>query len=263
MITMDSMISLKSPGTYCLDVAIKDLLKNLSLQSFIEIGCGNGNLSKLLCQSGLKGCGVDVSAQAIAIAENKLKNFIDKQQYQLIHSSLLGLTENYQADLAISLMVMEHVDDDVDFLTRLSKLVKPSGYVMVGVPARKNKWSLEDDLVGHVRRYDREDLIALMKKIGLKDITCYSVSYPISNILLPIGNLYTRRTKAEMNKMFLESEIQTQLSGVRSIPYKTVFPIWYKLLLNSFTMLPLVWLQKLFYSSNLGLSLVARGRVQE
>ena len=79
---MDSMISLKSPGTYCLDVAIKDLLKNLSLQSFIEIGCGNGNLSKLLCQSGLKGCGVDVSAQAIAIAENKLKNFIDKQQYE-------------------------------------------------------------------------------------------------------------------------------------------------------------------------------------
>ena len=54
---------------------------------------------------------------------------------------------------------------------------------------------------------------------------------------------------------------QTELSGIREIPFKTVFPAWFRLILNRVTLYPLFILQRLFYRTNLGLTLLAVGRV--
>ena len=63
-----------------------------------------------------------------------------------------------RGEMAFSCMVMEHVPDDVGFVTKLCDAVEPGGAIAVFVPGRKDHWSFEDTTVGHLRRYDREDL---------------------------------------------------------------------------------------------------------
>jgi len=55
-------------------------------------------------------------------------------------------------DVGCALMVIEHLEDDVGFVRRLSSNVRRGGWVLIVVPAGVNKWTYEDDLVGHLRR---------------------------------------------------------------------------------------------------------------
>jgi hypothetical protein len=59
----------------------------------------------------------------------------------------------------------------------------------------------------------------------------------------------------------LQKSEQTLASGIREIPFKTVFPAPFKLVLNRWTMLPFVLLQRLFYRSSLGITVLACGRM--
>jgi hypothetical protein len=53
---------------------------------------------------------------------------------------------------------------------------------------------------------------------------------------------------------------QTKMSGIREIPLKTVFPSWFSIVLNRTALYPLLVMQRLFYRTNLGLTMVAFGR---
>jgi SAM-dependent methyltransferase len=64
--------------------------------------------------------------------------------------------------------VIEHLQDDDQFLTSIHGLLKPGGRLYATVPAYPALWSKEDELAGHFRRYTCKSIGALMERTGFK-----------------------------------------------------------------------------------------------
>lgn len=262
-------VKIDPPGTFCFYSAVIDCIsKNVPGKDleFLEIGCGAGDLSRILCDQGYRGIGMDFSPQAIEIAAKNLKDHIIARKYQLVLGNIMDNTSiaalDNGVDIALSMMVMEHVKDDQGFIRNIAKFVKPGGHILLSVPGRKDRWSFEDETVGHLRRYDKSELEETMKQAGLDSVTVWSVAVPVANLLFRIGDLLVKSSN-EKYKVTLSQKEQTQTSCIREIPFKTVFPSFCKIILNRFTLYPLFVLQRFFYNSDLGLTMLGIGRVNK
>lgn len=90
---------------------------------------------------------------ALTIASQELAHHIGSGAYRLHERDVHDLPADLlKVDLAISYMVVEHVADDVGFVRKLAGFVVPGGSVILGVPGRRDCWSVEAETVGHLRR---------------------------------------------------------------------------------------------------------------
>jgi len=254
-------VKISPPGTFCTDEALRDLIRRARPSNFVEIGCGDGERSKLLCDMGMTGVGIDFSPLAITTSAKMLAPEVAGGRYSLIGDDFMNLKQAIApSDMALSCMVMEHVEDDVGFVRRLCSLVKPGGVVAVFVPGREDHWSFEDTTVGHLRRYECENLKQVLEAGGVRDVEIWSVAVPTVNLLFRLSDWLVKRS-AESAKVTQSQREQTETSGLRDIPWKTVFPSWVGLLLNRITLYPLFVIQRLFYPTRFGLILLGFGRV--
>jgi SAM-dependent methyltransferase len=254
-------VKIDPPGTFCTQEALRDALKDRRGQTFLDVGCGGGDLSKLLCDAGLTGIGVDFSERALAIAKQTLSGYVDSGKYKLQLGDVHDLPADFtKVDIAISYMVMEHVEDDVGFIRKIAQYVKPGGNIILAVPGRRDRWSLEDETVGHIRRYDRDDLDAVLRKASLSKVSVWSVGVPVINMLFNIS-LWMVARSGEASKVGQSQREQTETSGIRDIPWKTVFPSWVRIILNRKTLYPLFVIQRMFYRTGLGVVMMGMGRV--
>jgi SAM-dependent methyltransferase len=250
------------PGTWLQYAAILDMLKRRSAgKRFVEIGCGDGSLSHQLLDRGFSGAGVDVSPHAMAQAKEKLKSAIARGAYSLHLGDLRQIGPGPRFDVGLSIMVVEHVEDPVTFVRSIAEVVRPGGLVIIGAPGRMDRWSIEDETVGHLRRYEKEELAKLLADAGLEEVEVWSVAVPVANLLFRAGNGLIRRSSTEMRKRDLGKTEQTLTSGVRDVPFKTSFPAPFRLILNRWVMLPLALLQRCFYRSRMGITILGCGRV--
>jgi len=253
------MIRLDPPGAFCQTAAIVDIIDQ-DAKTFVDVGCGSGTTSGELCRRGLTGMGIDSSAEAVEVTRTALSDHIAAGRYDVRCLDVKEVLRRQEVDVAVSMMVAEHVRDDAGFVTAVARLVKPGGQVIIGVPGRLDKWGYEDVVVGHLRRYERDGLDRLLRSAGLEEVQVWSVAVPIANLLFHLGNRLVRRnTSPEITRQ--SGEEQTASSGIREIPWKTVFPQWCRLVLNRHTLYPLFVLQRAFYRSSWGITLIASGRV--
>jgi SAM-dependent methyltransferase len=254
-------VRLDPPGTLCQIEAVCDRLRDHAGATVLEVGCGAGSLLAALCARGFVGIGADSSPEAIRIAELTLGPYLQSGRCALYTATLETLDPHVAGvDVGLSMMTMEHLEDDAGFLRAMRARVRPGGVVLVGVPGRRDRWGFEDEVVGHLRRYEREDLSAVMRQAGLAEVEVWSLSVPVANLLFHLGTRLVRRATAP-ETLRLSAQDQTATSGIRAIPFKTVFPAWFRVLLNPVALAPLFWLQRCFYRSGLGLTLLGYGRV--
>ena len=57
----------------------------------------------------------------------------------------------------------EHIDEDDQVAAEAARVLRPGGRLLVAVPAGMDLWSGHDVALGHVRRYDRDGLVALVR----------------------------------------------------------------------------------------------------
>lgn len=69
------------------------------------------------------------------------------------------------AQLVLALDVLEHVDDDTDFVRRIASLVAPEGLFIASVPAHQRLFTSHDTALGHFRRHDAASLRALLEPV--------------------------------------------------------------------------------------------------
>jgi len=65
-------------------------------------------------------------------------------------------------DLVCAFDIVEHVEDDRQAFRELGRVARDGATVIFSVPLDPARWSAFDALVGHVRRYDPDDLLAIL-----------------------------------------------------------------------------------------------------
>jgi len=77
--------------------------------------------------------------------------------------------------------VLEHIEDDKEFLQSLHFCLQPNGLLYITVPAYQSLWSIEDDQARHFRRYTVSSLTARLNECGFTVNYCsyfFSFLYP-------------------------------------------------------------------------------------
>ena len=123
----------------------------------LEFGAGIGNISELL-SSYTPLCLTDTDARMLAHLKNMFShindvsvNFLDITQPPPEH-----LVGSFQTIIGIN--VLEHVEDDERALFHVGTVLKPSGRLLVLVPAKKWAYTELDRQLGHFRRYELKEL---------------------------------------------------------------------------------------------------------
>jgi SAM-dependent methyltransferase len=69
-------------------------------------------------------------------------------------------------DLIGAFDILEHVDDDDEALSELSRVAAPGATLLLSAPLHASRWTSFDRLVGHGRRYRPDDLLAKLARRG-------------------------------------------------------------------------------------------------
>jgi SAM-dependent methyltransferase len=105
----------------------------------------------------------DSSETALNMAGATLPPLVERYQIDL-----MNLGWQSQWDCAFLLDVIEHLPDDVQAMREATQALKPGGYLFVTTPALRQFWSYNDELVHHMRRYNRDDFTHLAQASGLE-----------------------------------------------------------------------------------------------
>ena len=65
-------------------------------------------------------------------------------------------------DLVCAFDIVEHIEDDRQAFRELHRVAKDDATVIFSVPLHPARWNAFDALVGHARRYDPDDLLAIL-----------------------------------------------------------------------------------------------------
>jgi hypothetical protein len=134
-----------------------------------EIDCGNGLVQRqfeIAFDKSVDGYDLNVSA---------LKSNISKFSRKFCYDVLSKKSElNNKYDILLMMDVLEHIDNEIDFLSASKLMIADDGVLIINVPAFQNLYSKYDLAVGHIRRYNAKQLIKVVEKCGFE---CVSYSY--------------------------------------------------------------------------------------
>lgn len=244
------------PGTLLQLMYLRERIRQIPPGRFIEIGPGSGEITQLLLDHGWSGCSYDLESITIATLRNRFAKEIAEHRFITINGDYLSSQPPFEkVDLVISCMVMEHLEDDAQFtfMQMSGERLKKGGVMISLVPASPAHWGIEDDIAGHCRRYTRAGIDKLITDNGWKLLHIAGLTFPISNLLLPISNFLVNRS--ERTKLALSPLDRTKYSGRRHVKFKTYFPTILGILLNECSLFPLYILQKIFAKSERALVL--------
>jgi SAM-dependent methyltransferase len=118
-------------------------------------------------------------------------------------------------DLVCALDILEHVADDEGALRELARVAAPGATVLLSVPLHQHAWTAFDDFVGHCRRYEPDQIMALLAQHGftIEQSAVYGMQ-PKSSRLLELGQwfLVHRRQRAMWwyNRVFMPLGVRFQ-----------------------------------------------------
>jgi SAM-dependent methyltransferase len=163
---------------------------------FLEIGPGNLYLSKDLLAYFEQGTLVEFDPQ-VQETYDALDSDV-KERMQLLIADFLTLELGHtDYDCVVACEVLEHIVEEEAFLRTAVELLRPEGQLILSVPARRKYWSIHDEIVGHVRRYEQGELLALLRALPLNDIEVVGYGFPFANFfrLLRVGLAWLTKEK--------------------------------------------------------------------
>lgn len=229
----------------------KKIASKLSRKSFfLDIGCGNGVFLNYLTDLGFTGEAIDISREAIDFAKKQLKK---PKAIKIKLEDLFKYKPEKKYDIVFCFETLEHIEKDDEAIKKIFNLLKPGGYFISSIPAHKKEWSKLDELKGHFRRYEREELRKKISSAGFRVEDIYSYGFPILWIFRKIsssGKLLRSKSKDQDKvKKTKESSIEQEYN-----------PKLQFLVKNKFLMYPLFKIMDLFLETDLGLGYLAVAR---
>jgi hypothetical protein len=135
-----------------------------------------------------------------------------KEDYTEPHSNIHFLrspTKN-QSDIYLLTDVLEHIDNDLTFLSDYVKLAQKDSIFIITVPAHQFLWSGHDEYLKHYRRYSISDIELIARSAGLQVLE----SRYIYSTLFPFAFL---QRKLSVNKKKKSSKLKVNLKIISKI----------------------------------------------
>ena len=145
--------------------------------------------SKVRFNDGFKMIDIGAGNAQLGIA---LKNFYDSAEYEAVEpdstiSNKYGKwVKNYYPDIsnvnfadydiAVMNQVLEHVQDPLDFIESICRLLKPEGYIYIDVPYKD--YLFKPDVEPHILFWNRKSMSLLLEEAGLTMIFCDTAGMP-------------------------------------------------------------------------------------
>lgn len=156
-------------------------LRQLNPQRVLDLGCGNGSLSRMIHEAGFTVEGCDPSAEGIeqARAAHPDISFFQMSVYDAPPDGWVG-----RFDVVVSTEVIEHLYDPRAMPELAARILKPGGVMLVTTPyhgylknlvlSLLNKWDQHLTpfwLHGHIKFWSRKTLTRLFEESGFEFVS--------------------------------------------------------------------------------------------
>ncbi len=131
-----------------------------------EFGAGIGAISQWLANHAERMDLIEPSGNLVTILTDRLGNRSNVSVFAETMQDYVARGSADTLNAAVLVNVLEHIDDDTVALIGLKRLLLPSGYLLIFVPAMPSLYSELDRLAGHFRRYSRKSLSAAVSAAG-------------------------------------------------------------------------------------------------
>jgi SAM-dependent methyltransferase len=126
----------------------------------VDIGAAGGGNTRVLVRHGWQALPIEYSTTASDVAKSRGLSVIRADARDLpVKSDSCGIVTAFD--------ILEHIQEDYLAAAEIARVLRPGGTALIAVPCDMALWSAHDEAVGHVRRYTRPELSALVEKGGL------------------------------------------------------------------------------------------------
>ncbi len=145
----------------------------------VDVGCGTGGNSGEL--SGDYRCiGIDASPDAVTLARERFP----RATFLCGTFDSLG-TLAAETRVVLLMDVLEHVQDDFEFFSKIAAAIPPGAHIVITVPAGVDLWGQHDLASSHYRRYDVQRLERVWSGLPFTSL----LSSPFNSRLYPLVKL--------------------------------------------------------------------------
>jgi 2-polyprenyl-3-methyl-5-hydroxy-6-metoxy-1,4-benzoquinol methylase len=149
------------------------------INNALEIGCGNGVVRAMLERE------LDIPIDGCDLNQRALETASHGEGRLLIYDIFDQNVEMLNAyDMILLMDVIEHIDDDLGFLSASLKHLKPNGIVVINVPAHMSLYSKYDEVAGHKRRYNSAAIEALFRATNVQPVSIVQWGFSLVPLLL-------------------------------------------------------------------------------
>jgi len=163
---------------------ISSVVRRLDLPAGAEIldaGCGSGRNMVDLARYGAV-TGLEIADASVTWARKRGIG-------EIVQGSITEAPfPDDRFDFAVCLDVLEHIDEDLQALCELRRILRPGGTLLVTVPAYQSLWSEHDVINHHKRRYTRATLSDIATRAGWA--TAWTTYF--NGCLLPAAAMHRR-----------------------------------------------------------------------
>ncbi|MFA6552991.1 MAG: ATP-binding cassette domain-containing protein [Patescibacteria group bacterium] len=140
----------------------------------LEIGVGVGRILKYVGRRAKKVIGIDVSQEYINQAKNNLIDDKRIKDFKLIltDGTTIPVPDN-SVDLVYSINTFLHlnIEDVAKYLKEARRILRKNGRIFIILPNNESKYYAVTELQGFTHRFDRQDIIEIMRTAGFEHYT--------------------------------------------------------------------------------------------
>lgn len=238
----------KQPKLILRESCVNDLSGAWPVGRFVEMGAGTGHMTQIFLKRGFHGACHDLGADSRHMLR---ENLTYASERMMVVDQLSELTTE-SFDYLFAFEVLEHIEKDGEVMREWMRYLKPGGRILVSVPAHQRKYGRSDELVGHVRRYEKKDLHVLLSDAGADNIQIVNYGFPITELTRRLSNRLIKDDHS-YDQMTPEQRSIRSAQAKPTVINRVLSPI------SGDLFMPFCGVQRWFYRYDLGDGYVATG----
>lgn len=138
-------------------------------KNVLDIGGGVGTAISFYIEKADRVIATELFENQIDIMNERFKDF---SYFKALKADIMkdDFSELAPFDTIILINVLEHIEDDIQALANMKKLLEENGKIIICVPAVSKLYCYMDKNVGHYRRYSKGELRVKAERAGLQVI---------------------------------------------------------------------------------------------